>query len=230
MDRTDVRPHFVKFSLLFAVLALFTASACSRSPAPGSAPRPVPIPLSKRISQSGTASWYGPGFNGKPTTSGELYDQNALTAAHRTFPLGTNVRVTNTSNEKAIVVRINDRGPFVGERIIDLSFAAASAIGMIGPGTAEVLLEVVSSPVDISAVPKTVHYAVQLGSFTTREAADGARERFAKAAKKAEIVSVRAGDRALFRVRTGDFTDINEAKSEAARLKRLGIEGIVVER
>lgn len=92
---------------------------------------------------SGTASWYGGKFHGRRTASGETYNQHALTAAHRTLPFGTEVVVTNHSTGKSVVVRINDRGPFSGGRIIDLSHKAASQIGMINSGTARVTLEVI---------------------------------------------------------------------------------------
>lgn len=82
--------------------------------------------------QAGVASWYGPGFHGRKTANGERFDMNALTAAHRTLPLGTQVRVTNRSNGRSVVVRINDRGPYVGRRLIDLSKASAQAIGVSG--------------------------------------------------------------------------------------------------
>jgi rare lipoprotein A len=82
--------------------------------------------------QAGVASWYGPGFHGRRTANGERFDMNALTAAHRTLPLGTQVRVTNTRNGQSVVVRINDRGPYVGHRVIDLSKASAQAIGVSG--------------------------------------------------------------------------------------------------
>jgi rare lipoprotein A len=90
----------------------------------------------------GTASWYGPGFHGRTTANGERYNMNAMTAAHKTLRFGTKVKVTNTTNGQSVVVRINDRGPFVGSRVIDLSRSAASAIDMIGPGTAKVTIEV----------------------------------------------------------------------------------------
>src|SRR6185295_16723968 len=86
--------------------------------------------------QSGVASWYGPGFHGQPTSSGAIYDQHALTAAHQKLPLGTRARVTNLDNGKSVEVLVNDRGPFAKGRIIDLSYAAAREIGMVGPGTA----------------------------------------------------------------------------------------------
>ncbi len=191
---------------------------------------PTPVPAPGPVVQAGLASWYGPGFQGKPTTSGELYDQNGLTAAHKTLPLGTRIRVTNVSNERTVEVRVNDRGPFVADRIIDLSFAAASRLGMIGRGTAEVVIEVVDSPVAMKAVPASVRYAVQVGAYTSLATAESTRERVSKEAKNVAVVSVVAGSRTLYRVRVGDFADIDDAKSEAQRLKRAGVEGIVVER
>jgi rare lipoprotein A len=92
--------------------------------------------------EQGVASWYGPGFHGKKTSSGEAYDMHAMTAAHTVLPLNTVVKVTNLENRKEIVVRINDRGPFVGDRVIDLSLAAAKELGMVRPGTAPVKVTV----------------------------------------------------------------------------------------
>lgn len=91
----------------------------------------------------GIASWYGPGFHGKKTSSGEIYDQNSLTAAHKTLPMNTILKVTNLKNNKEVIVRVNDRGPFVANRIIDLSNAAAYTIDMVNDGTAPVKLEVI---------------------------------------------------------------------------------------
>jgi rare lipoprotein A len=90
----------------------------------------------------GIASYYADEFNGRRTASGETYDMHDLTAAHRTLPFNTRVRVTNLANNRSVVVRINDRGPFVGDRIIDLSLRAAQELSMIGPGTARVSLEI----------------------------------------------------------------------------------------
>ena len=92
----------------------------------------------------GVASWYGPGFHGRRTANGEIYNMNIMTAAHKTLPFDTIVRVTNLDNGLSVVVRINDRGPFVKGRIIDLSRSAAEEIGMIGPGTAQVQLKILS--------------------------------------------------------------------------------------
>lgn len=93
---------------------------------------------SEGFEQVGDASWYGPGFHGRKTASGEVYDMNELTAAHKELPLGTEVEVTNLTTGKSIVVRINDRGPFHGDRVLDLSRAAAKELGVIKQGTAEV--------------------------------------------------------------------------------------------
>lgn len=93
---------------------------------------------------SGVASWYGPGFHGRTTANGERYNMNELTAAHKSLKFGTKVRVTNENNGKSVVVRINDRGPYIGSRIIDLSKGAAQAIDMIGSGTAAVKVEVLA--------------------------------------------------------------------------------------
>jgi len=95
--------------------------------------------------QVGNASYYGAEFHGKPTSSGEIFDMNALTAAHRTLPLGTMVRVTNLENEKQVEVKINDRGPFVKGRIIDLSRGAAEKLEIIENGTAIVKIEIISN-------------------------------------------------------------------------------------
>jgi rare lipoprotein A len=92
--------------------------------------------------QTGTVSWYGARFDERPTASGELFDSGALTMAHRTLPFGTRVRVTNLRNGRSVIVRVNDRGPFVGDRIADLSRAAASSIGMVQRGVAQARLEI----------------------------------------------------------------------------------------
>jgi len=103
----------------------------------------APLPESEA---EGIASWYGPGFHGQRTASGEVYNMYKYTAAHKTLPLGTYVRVINLENGKTVIVRINDRGPFKKGRIIDLSYAAAKKIGMIASGTARVKLDIISKP------------------------------------------------------------------------------------
>jgi rare lipoprotein A len=119
--------------------------------------------------QTGTASWYGPKFHGKRTSSREIYNMYDLTAAHQTLPFGTRVMVTNLNNNRSAEVRINDRGPFVKGRIIDLSYAAARVLDMIGSGTAPVRLEILNST---GTEWPWVHYAIQVGSFVSKQNAD----------------------------------------------------------
>jgi rare lipoprotein A len=108
------------------------------------AARPEPL---RSVLETGTASWYGPGFAGRPTASGEIFDPLAMTAAHKELPLGTEVVVVNLDNGREARLRINDRGPFIGERVIDVSKAAAKALGFYYTGLAEVRIELVE-PVD----------------------------------------------------------------------------------
>jgi rare lipoprotein A len=125
---------------------------------------------STNVYQTGVASWYGVPFNGRPTASGEIFDMQKLTAAHRTLPLGTVVNVLNLTNQQTVQVRINDRGPFVADRIIDLSQAAAKTISM--PGISNVNLSIVSSP----PTRGVENYAVQVGNFTDKESAEKLRQ------------------------------------------------------
>lgn len=105
--------------------------------------RYTPMPTSKGHREQGIASWYGEDFHGKSTANGECYNMYAFTAAHKTLPLPTVARVTNLENNKSVVVKVNDRGPFVSGRVIDLSYAAAQSLGMVGRGTAPVLIEAI---------------------------------------------------------------------------------------
>jgi rare lipoprotein A len=140
----------MKWRLPAALACLLTLGCSSRGEAPSlvsaplpSAEAPPPKPAPRQI---GRASWYGPYHHGRKTANGEIYDMNALTAAHRTLPLGTRVRVTNLQNGRTVVVRLNDRGPYIDGRIIDLSRKAAQVLGMVEKGLAEVSIEVLTSP------------------------------------------------------------------------------------
>jgi rare lipoprotein A len=120
-----------------------TQEAIPSTVQPQSQPNQVkPVPASSRPRKRGMASWYGPGFHGRRTASGETFNSGGLTAAHRYLPFGTRVRVTNLRNGRSVVVRINDRGPFSGGRVIDLSRGAAAIIGVFQSGVAPVVLEV----------------------------------------------------------------------------------------
>jgi rare lipoprotein A len=168
--------------IAIAVTVLF--SGCHRKrvaqlppppPPPTSVSTPAASPSTGDIApavpesgEAGVASWYGHPFHGRASASGEIYDMEQMTAAHRTLPFGTMVRVHDLDNEKSVDVRINDRGPFVDGRIIDLSHAAAGAIQMIGPGTARVRLEILSAP----AAQEQPHFGVQVGAFRERDNAE----------------------------------------------------------
>jgi rare lipoprotein A len=146
----------MRWGVAVALALAGTVAGCSLSS------KPKPVEPKTGATQEGIASWYGPGFHGRRTANGEVYNQYDLTAAHQTLPHGTQVRVTNLTNGRAVEVRINDRGPFVDDRIIDLSYSAAREIGMIGPGTAPVRLEILgpewSNPVQVAvaALPPPV--------------------------------------------------------------------------
>ena len=130
----------------WAVAATAVVAACGRFSSPPAVVNGV---------QTGVASWYGPGFHGNRTANGEIYDQYELTAAHPTLPLGTRAMVTNLANGRSVEVRINDRGPFVGGRAIDLSYAAARVLDVVRPGTARVRIDVLgpaTRPVAVTPV------------------------------------------------------------------------------
>jgi rare lipoprotein A len=120
-------------------------------PAPQPAPAPAPKAAPRPAEATGKASWYGKAHHGQPTASGEIYDMHALTAAHRSLPLGTRVLVTNVQNGRSVEVRINDRGPFVRGRILDLSYAAALELGALADGAFRVKLRVLEEPADARA-------------------------------------------------------------------------------
>ncbi len=169
--------------------------------------------------ERGVASWYGPGFHGRHTASGEPYNMDAMTAAHPTLPFGTLVEVRNLDNGLATTVRINDRGPFKKNRVIDLSRAAARAIGMIGPGTARVEL------VALGVQPRAPGaFAVQVGAF--REARR-AQELSTRLRARYPAVAVRS-DRVWHRVQVGLFPDRTTAEALEGELRALGYGAIVV--
>jgi rare lipoprotein A len=181
-----------------------------------------PISDPKGFRQQGTASWYGPDFHGKRASSGETYDMHDLTAAHKTLPMGTLVRVRSLENNRSIEVRINDRGPFVRDRIIDLSHEAARQIGMVGPGTAPVEVVAVGllagSPTDLYSG----NFTFQIGAFTNRDNAERLRAQLGPRYGNAHIQAVDRGDRMLYRVRVGKCSSLDEAIAYEEALIRDG--------
>ncbi len=165
----------------------------------------------------GVASWYGPGFHGRRTANGEIYNQEDLTAASPNLPLGTMVAVTNLNNGRSVVVRINDRGPYVKGRRIDLSHRAASALGMIDPGTAPVRIDVLSVRSRRPFASTRYRYYVQVGLFTNRAAAQRLRDSLAPTYPDVAIDHIKAGRRRYYCVRMGGFATRYEAMSRAHR-------------
>ena len=190
-----------------------SAPAASSKPAARRSRAVVP-PLPQGFTEEGNASWYGIPFNGRRSSNGEIYDMYKMTAAHRTYPFDTVVRVTNLSNGKSAVVRITDRGPFVENRVIDLSFAAAQEIESIGPGVVRVRLEVISGAPD----PTGGYFTVQVGAFRERANAERLRERLNAAYSPIFIQSFDSRDGTLYRVRVGKIAGEDEARQYAARL------------
>ena len=196
------------------IALLLTSLACTSS-----APKPKTRP---GYQEKGTASWYGPGFHGKTTANGEVYDMDRLTAAHKTLPVDTMVEVRNRDNGRTVRVRINDRGPFVRGRIIDLSRAAAEAIDMIGPGTAPVIIRVVKAP-DRGPDPASKSYLVQAGAFHDEERADELSKQLSHSHSRVEVQS----DGTWYRVLLGPFEDRKRAEKLVRELARQGIAALV---
>jgi len=179
---------------------------------PGKHSKTPPAPAG--YSEEGNASWYGLPFNGRRASNGEIYDMNKLTAAHRTLPFETVVRVTNLNNGKTTTVRITDRGPFVDNRIIDLSQAAAREIESIGPGVVPVRLEVLGN-VDVSAG----FFTVQVGAFRERTNAERLRERLTASYSPIFIQQIEAGQNSFYRVRIGKISGEEAAQQYADQLR-----------
>jgi rare lipoprotein A len=168
------------------------------------------------------ASWYGPDFHGRPTSSGEIFDMNAFTCAHREYPFGTKLKVTNISNKKTVNCLVNDRGPFVEGRDLDLSYAAAREIGLIGSGTSEVMIEYMgrdnSYIKEVRYSSSTGPFTIQVGSF--REFSNAIRLKAGLELKYSSVYITEAeidGNR-FYRVRIGKFRIRDEVHDLAKTL------------
>jgi rare lipoprotein A len=199
-----------------------TAVAVPAVPAGRASPSPSP-PVG--TAERGLASWYGHPYHGRAAADGEIYDMETLVAAHRTLAFQTRVRVRNLSNDKTVDVRIIDRGPFVGGRIIDLSHAAAKEIDLIGPGVAQVEITIIGTP----AVPEPALFAVQIGAFREKANADRA-ERNMTAAYGAAKAVLRVGDPPVWRILAGreDSTEAAEALAKRIRAEQHEPQAFVV--
>jgi peptidoglycan lytic transglycosylase len=187
------------------------ASVAPPAPKHGKTP-PAPAPVG--YTEQGSASWYGNPFHGRHASNGEIYDMYKLTAAHRTLPFETMVRVTNLNNGKTTTVRITDRGPFVANRIIDLSLAAAKEIDSVGPGVVPVRLEVLGN-VDVTAG----FFTVQVGAFRERANAERLRDRLSVTYTPIFIQQYDSPDETFYRVRVGKVSGEEAAHEFAEQLR-----------
>jgi rare lipoprotein A len=170
----------------------------------------------------GIASWYGQEFHGRPTSSREVFNMNDMTAAHRALPFGTHVMVTNLDNDRSVVVRINDRGPFIRGRIVDLSYAAARVLGIVGPGTARVRLETLRGFRE-PAPDAAVGIWLQVGAFSVQESAYALKKRLDKTYPGVAVTVFKTANGTYYRVR------VQAAKGSADSLAlRLAGEGLPV--
>lgn len=195
------------------------------------------LTTSQGYHQKGIASWYGSKFHGRRTSSGETYDMYAMTAAHKTLPLPTYVEVTNLNNGRQVIVKVNDRGPFHENRLIDLSYSAAKQLGIISQGTGMVDIRVITAgkqPVNTatSTQPPTIDAPVglylQVGAFSTSASAEQFKTKVQSQVDETVLVK---SDGKLYRVRVGPLASIKYGDSLASRLLDLGFNDahIVVE-
>jgi rare lipoprotein A len=191
----------------------------------------TPLTVSSRNQgevQAGVASWYGPRFHGKRTANGEIYNQHALTAAHRTLPLGTKVLVTNIETGESVEVRINDRGPYKYGRIIDLSYAAARQISIWAAGTAPVQVSVLNSEGMLVPEPLPSSYALLLASSTDAEEVSRIMRELGRRYPDVYMSLLSSGPLHYYQIRMGSFRSQREAAVQARAMGRAGIQALVV--
>jgi rare lipoprotein A len=199
-----------------ALSALALLAGCSRA-----VMTTPPVPPVAGREEVGMASWYGAPHHGRRTASGEVYDMHQLTAAHKTLPFGTRVLVTNRDTSQSAEVRVNDRGPFVEGRILDVSYAAARLLGAVGPGIIPVSVRILSLPARSGDGP----YTVQIGSFTARARAEALRD----TVNGATIAEGTVAGEPVYRVRVGAYPDRSQAAAAARDLTARGYHALVVE-
>jgi rare lipoprotein A len=175
--------------------------------------------------QYGVASWYGGEFHGRPTSSSEVYDMYQLTCAHNTLPLGTIVMVTNLENGRSLELKVNDRGPFVKERIIDVSYAASQMLGMWEKGTALVKVEVI-----VPAIEQVQRFTLQVGSFADETNAQRLAEQLRKSFENVYVTTVETLTQKYHRVRVGQFDTRESALVIAEKISQMGFKVLVTSR
>lgn len=187
-----------------------------------------PLENARGFEETGLASWYGKKFHGRKTASGETYDMYGVSAAHKTLPLGTYVRVYHLQNGRSLDVRVNDRGPFVRGRIIDLSYGAARKLGIVGPGTAPVRIVALGAPVAPSGggtkteyVPLDYYsgnFTYQIGAFRDRGNAERLRARLESKYTNTHITVYDSPSGVFYRVRVGRFGSLDQARAHESIL------------
>ena len=184
------------------------------------------------FSQEGVASWYGRDFHGKKTSNGEIYDMHAMTAAHKTLPLGVFVKVHNKENGQETIVRVNDRGPFVKDRIIDLSYSAAKKLGVDVKGTAPVRIEALGyrapGATEGYQQPETYDsgtYSVQIGAFKNPQNATRLSAEMKRLYGYSEVKQVVVNGELFYRVQAGVFNSLQAAEEAEARFSDQGYPG-----
>ncbi len=219
--------RFFRCLSLLLLLLMLAVSACGPStinaPAPsGSQPRGTkpytirgqtyhPLISADGFSEEGIASWYGKDFHGKKTANGESYDMYGQTAAHKLLPFGTKVKVTNLDNGRSTIVRINDRGPFIANRVIDLTHTAANQINMLGPGTARVRVETIGAVPGLASGDLKGSFFIQIGAFSDRNNANNAVARLRASGYNARITHY--AERNMWRVQAGPWQSLNDAEN-----------------
>lgn len=211
--------------------------------------RYYPMSSNAGYREKGVASWYGKKFHGRKTATGETYDMYQMTAAHKTLPLPSYAEVTNLDNGRKIIVRVNDRGPFHGGRIIDLSYAGATKLGIIGRGTGKVEVRAINAkkygasepvvkPIKVAVVNQHAHKGeahshqqnagpglyLQVGTFSSIDRAEALQKKLAgQLAEKVFLMPVYRGQGSLYRVRIGPLANVGVSEAMAMKLKSMGV-------
>lgn len=239
--------------IALCLVAVILAAGCAKPPPPPPSPAPPPVPglrtqkpyqingiwyyplpTAQGYLEEGIASWYGPDFHGKPTSCGEPYDMNAMTCAHKTLPMGTYVKVTHLQTGRTVILRVNDRGPFVAGRIIDLSAAAARELGTFQKGVAMVRVEAVQHASvqhigsntywKVDPVPSFRYgqFAIQIGAFREQANAYRLKDRMATGYRNAQVLPGTDGAGSIYRVQVGSYQDILLARKDLDTLRNGG--------
>lgn len=222
------RRRFPAARLSVGIALALLIAACARPPVVVVPPPPPGPPAFVGYEETGRASWYGHPYHGRRTASGEVYDMNQMTAAHRTLAFDSWVMVENLLNGRTVEVRITDRGPFAGNRILDLSYAAARVLRSVEIGVIPVRLRVIALPGSTRRGERGI-FSVQVASFSSEYRATVLKQELARAWGGAYVERSEVGGQTFYRVRVGKYANRPEAQRMARRLAASGYEVIVVE-